>query len=108
MTHNVPQAEDRRNASRYRVNLPLVAPLADREVLAYTRDVSNLGVYFFVDAEDGDRIQGEFQFLIDLPPEVTLSTYCRVRCLGLVVRKENTPNHLVGIGARILEYSVSK
>jgi len=102
---NTSPAEDRRSRRRYRISLPLMILLGDREVPAYTRDVSNLGVYFFVDPQDLDHIEGEFQFLIEMPPEITLSAHSRVRCVGRVVRKEIAPNGPAGIAAKILEYS---
>jgi len=102
------RGEDRRSRARFRLNMPLVVLLAGLEVFGYTRDVSNEGVYFFVDPADEGQIQGEIQFVIDLPPEVTLSRNCNVRCSGIVVRKEIARNHPAGIGAAILHYSLPK
>lgn len=93
---------------RSSISIPLVVLDGKCEVSAYTRDVSGVGVYFFVDSDEEDRIQGEFRFVMDVPPEVTLSSYCRVLCVGTAVRKERVANNLAGIAARILWYSISK
>jgi len=107
MSHDLFREGDRRAFTRYRVTMPLVVLLGDHRISAYTRDVSEHGVFFLVDSGDEGRIQNQIEFLIDFPPEVTLSAYCSVRCSGIVVRKERSLNLLTGMGARILQYSIS-
>ena len=50
----------------------------------------------------------DFEFLLELPPEVTLSTSCMVRCRGRVVRTDDASSKLTGIAARILDYSIEQ
>jgi hypothetical protein len=106
MNENLTRENDRRGRQRFSMNAPLTVFVGDREISAYTRDLSNRGVYFFLDLADGDLIDREFEFLVDLPPEITLSTNCSIRCQGRLVRKENTLQNMTGVAAEILKYSI--
>jgi len=70
--------------------------------------LNNLGVYFFLDPAGKVPIAGDFEFLIELPPEITLSTCCRIRCRGRLLRKDNASVNLIGMAAEILEYSIQR
>ena len=100
MTEKLARENDRRGRTRFSMHAPLTVFVGDREIPAYTRDLSNRGVYFFLDLADGALIDREFEFLVDLPPEITLSSSCSIRCQGRLVRKENTPQNLTGVAAR--------
>jgi hypothetical protein len=102
------KSEDRRERRRFGINAPLTAFIGRRKIPGFTQDMSNTGVYFFLDQADRDLPGGEFEFLIEMPPEITLSTCCLVRCRGRVVRTDRASTQLTGIGARILEYSIEK
>lgn len=82
--------------------------MGKRKIPGFTRDLSNLGVYFYLDLVDSAPIRGDFEFLVELPPEVTLSSWCAVRCQGHVVRTDNASAQLTGIAAEILEYSIER
>ena len=97
--------EDRRQRRRFGINAPLTVFIGRREIPGFTRDLSNLGVYFYLDLAGKTPIDGNFEFLIELPPEITLSTCCFVRCTGQVVRTDRDSMQLTGIAARILNYS---
>jgi len=101
-------ASDRRRIPRFQVRAPLTVILGDREIPAYTRDLSNRGVFFYLSADDGALINQDFEFLVELPPEITLSTFCRIRCQGRALRKEKAKMSLTGVAAEILEYSILK
>jgi hypothetical protein len=101
-------ASDRRRIPRFRVRAPLTVIVGDREIPAYTRDLSNRGVFFYLASDDGALIDHDFEFLVELPPEITLSTFCRIRCLGRALRKEKSKMSLTGVAAEILEYSILK
>lgn len=98
--------DDRRGIQRFRVNAPLTVLIGEREIPAFTRDLSDRGVFFYLALSDSELIDGDFEFIVELPPEITLSTGCRFRCRGRAVRKEETSNNLAGIGAKILDYSI--
>jgi PilZ domain len=99
-------AADRRESQRFSTNAPLTVFLGDREIPAYTRDLSNRGVYFYLGLSDSLLIDRDFEFVVELPPEITLSTCCSIRCRGRLVRKENAPMDLTGVAAQILNYSI--
>jgi len=48
---------------------------SDREIPAYTRDLSNRGVYFYLASDDGGQLDQDFEFLVELPPEITLRPF---------------------------------
>lgn len=101
-------ADNRRGCPRYKINAPLTVIIGGRQIPAYTRDLSNRGVYFFLAGTDESLIDREFEFVLELPPEVTLSTYCEVRCRGWALREEKTSTDLTGVAAKILDYSILK
>jgi len=50
----------------------------DGEISGYTRDISSIGVFFYLSASDTPRIGQLIEFVIELPAEVTLSAACRI------------------------------
>lgn len=107
-TQDSETTNDRRRIERFKVNAPLTVIVGDREIPAYTRDLSNQGVYFYLAPDDSRILERDFEFLVELPPEITLSTSCRIRCRGLALRRENTLMSLTGVAAKILDYSILK
>lgn len=101
-------ANDRRERQRFSINAPLTVILGKREIAGFTRDLSNQGVYFFLELADQAPIGDEIEFMVELPPEITLSTCCSIRCQGRVVRKEDTSRQLTGVAAEILKYSIQR
>lgn len=106
MTMPLTNSSDRRDARRFLVNAPVTLKIGDREVLAYTRDLSNRGAYFYLAMTQSKRMDLDFEFTVELPPEITLSTSCRIRCRAKLLRNERTSNSLAGIAAKILDYSI--
>jgi hypothetical protein len=106
MTETLGRNSERRARPRFTTNAPLTVFIGDREIPAYTRDLSNRGAFFYVALPDGALIDRDFEFMVDLPPEITLSTCCSIRCHGRLVRKENTSTNFTGIAAEILQYSI--
>jgi hypothetical protein len=98
-------ANDRRSRQRFSINAPLTVIIGEREVPAYTRDLSNQGVYFYLALADDIPLESDFEFVVGLPPEITFTTCCRIRCHGHAVRSEKTGS-LAGIAAQILDYSI--
>jgi hypothetical protein len=106
MSQNQAMVSERRGRQRFSINAPLTLFIGDREIPAYTRDLSNRGVYFYLALADLPLAGQEFEFLVELPPEITLSTCCRIRCRGRAIREEKTSNNLTGIAAEILDYAI--
>jgi hypothetical protein len=106
MTGNLAPANNRRDGQRFSRNAPLTVLIGDREIPAYTRDLSNRGVYFYLDSSHSTLVERNFEFTVKLPPEVTISTYCSIRGRGRMIRKETISGSLMGIAAEILQYAI--
>jgi hypothetical protein len=108
MIQDLAKMKDRRERQRFRISVPLTVFIGDREVPAYTRDLSDRGAYFYLTLADSILIDRDFEFMVQLPPEITLSTCCSIQCQGRLVRKESTSNDWTGIAAQILDYSIRR
>ena len=106
MTEPLANASERRGTRRFKVHAPITLKIGDREVPAYTRDLSNKGAYFYLAFAHSPLIGLDFEFVVELPPEITLSTVCRIRCRGRLIRKEKASKDLTGVAAEILKYSI--
>jgi hypothetical protein len=108
MTGCLQSAVDLRERQRFTINVPLTVLIGQRKIPGFTRDLSNRGVYFYLDLADSALIGGEFEFWVELPPEITLSTCCLIRGQGRVVRTECASSDYAGIAAEILHYSMQR
>ncbi len=106
MTEEFVVPNERRESQRYRLSVPLTVMVEGREVSAYTRDMSNRGVFFYLAMIDGTLLNHDFEFVVELPPEITLSPCCHIRCRGRAVRTEKISMDLTGVAAEILNYSI--
>lgn len=97
---------DRRKAQRFKVNVSLTVTIDERKVPAYTKDLSNRGAYFYVALAQSAKIERDFEFVVELPPEITLSTYCSIRCRARLLRRERVSRTMSGVAARILNYAI--
>lgn len=102
---NLTELNERRRRPRFTLNAPLTIVMGNRTISGYTRNVSDRGVYFYLDPDCHD-IDDEFEFVLELPPDITLSNWCPIRCKGRLVRKDQTSSDLTGIAAEILQYSI--
>ena len=78
---------EQRTSRRFALKLPVSIRCEDgklREVPAETRDLSAQGVFFHAGSviSQGSKVE----FVLTLPPEITLTESIRVRCRGRVVR----------------------
>ena len=105
---NLTKQNERRERPRFSLNAPLTVLLGDRAISGSTRNLSDRGVYFYVDLPEGHKLDGDFEFVLELPPDVTLSSWCPIRCRARLVRKEQAGGDLAGIAAEILHYSISQ
>jgi len=106
MRKNQPEVDDRRKTQRFQIKAPLTILIGDREIAGFTRDLSNRGVYFYLGAGDAPVAGEEIEFVVELPPEVTLSNSCLIRCQGRVARTDLTPRSETGVAAEILKYRI--
>lgn len=85
-----PQPE-KRSTRRFAFDLPISVKFLDnnrRELAGHTRDVSSRGVFMYLDTE---IVAGAvIEFVMILPPEITLSAPIRVRCIGRVLRVDRS------------------
>ncbi len=95
---------EKRSIRRFPLDLPISVKFLDdgrHEVAGHTRDVSARGVYMYLETEI--RIGAAIDFVMTLPPEITLSDPIRVRCNGTVVRVEKNVNDQ-GVAVAINKY----
>jgi hypothetical protein len=99
---------DQRATRRFSLRLPVEVKVEDGQAAdqpAFTKDVSARGIFFFIDSpvEPGSKID----FILTLPPEVTLTENIRVRCRGQIVRVEQqsaASGGRLGVAAAIESY----
>ena len=95
--------QDERGTRRFALRLPVMVSTPEAAALATTKDVSARGIFFYFDTPvaEGSRLE----FVLTLPPDITLTDPIRVRCKGRVVRVDPAPGDgKVGIAAAIEEY----
>jgi predicted lipoprotein len=100
------EVAEKRATRRFALRLPLAVNYTNNgggELSAQTRDVSARGICFYMDSP---MIPGsEIEFILTLPPEITLTESIRVRCKGKVVRADTNPaEDKVPVAAVIDEY----
>lgn len=81
-----PQPE-KRSTRRFSLELPISVRFVNngrRESAGHTRDVSSRGVFMYLNTELSEG--APIEFVMTLPPEVTLAEPIRVRCTGKVLR----------------------
>lgn len=95
---------DKRSTRRFSLDLPISVKFLDngrRELSGRTRDVSSRGVYMYLDTEIAAG--AAIEFVMTLPPEITLSDPIRVRCRGKVLRVDKTAQEQ-GVAITIAKY----
>lgn len=84
-----PQPE-KRTTRRFSLDLPISVKFLNngaRELTGHTRDVSSRGVFIYMDTEISAG--APIEFVMTLPPEITLADPIRVRCVGKILRVDN-------------------
>jgi hypothetical protein len=98
-----PQPE-KRSTRRFSLDLPISLKFPDngRQKLAgHTRDVSSRGVFMYLDTEI--KSGALIEFVMTLPPEITLANPVRVRCAGKILRVDKTAQEQ-GVAVAIEKY----
>lgn len=106
MSANLIEQTERRKWPRFAVSVPLVVVTGDHAISGYSRDVSDRGVYFYLNDSDSAKVDRDFEFMLKLPPEITFSTWSSIRGMARLVRKEPSPKESIGIAAEIIQYSI--
>jgi hypothetical protein len=98
-----PQPE-KRTTRRFSLDLPISVKFLNngkRELAGHTRDVSSRGVFIYLDTEI--TVGAPIEFVMTLPPEITLADPIRVRCLGKILRIDSAA-HGQGVAVTIEKY----
>ena len=99
-----PQPEQR-NTRRFALELPISIKFLDDgkcEMTGRSRDVSSRGVFIYLDSDIAEG--AAMDFVMTLPPEVTLASPIRVRCRGKVLRVEKKDGREQGVAVAIEKY----
>lgn len=95
---------EKRTTRRFSLDLPISVKFLDngrRELAGHTRNVSSRGVFMYVDAEISAG--AAIEFVMMLPPEITLADPIRVRCTGRVLRVDKSEQEQ-GVAVTIDKY----
>ena len=98
-----PQPE-KRSTRRFSLDLPISVKFLNngkRELGGHTRDVSSRGVFMYLDADI--TAGSSIEFVMTLPPEITLADPIRVRCTGKILRVDKAAQGQ-GVAATIEKY----
>jgi hypothetical protein len=106
MEREQPAEVNRRAQERFAIQAPLTMRLGTTSIAAITRDLSNNGVYFYSKSCDIFKVDQELDFVIELPPELTLTHDCEIHCHGRTVRTDQMSPSQTGVAAAILNYSI--
>jgi len=99
------EGEDRREARRFTMSLPLRVmgrEPSDASLEAQTRDVSYRGLFFLTDTKFD--IGNEIEFVLTLPQQMISSGDVNIHCHGEIVRVEQSANGHAGVAAKIDRY----
>lgn len=96
---------EQRRAHRFELSLPLTlvrGGRAESPRLGETRNLSSRGVYFVV--PEVMELGALLEFIVTLPPELSVAGPVRLLCKGKVTRVEQKEETLVGVAATIERY----
>ena len=105
MTAKLIPLGERRSERRFSIRLPLTVITPTEKISAFTRDLSDTGVYFYVSSEDLELISPEFECCVDFPPEITMTTNRQMYFKGTLLRTEKRNNGEVGLAAKLYKVS---
>jgi len=98
-----PQPE-KRTTRRFSLDLPISVKFLNNgkhEMAGRTRDVSSRGVFMYLDTEIATG--APIEFVMTLPPEITLAESIRVRCTGKILRVDKAAQ-AQGVAVTIEQY----
>ena len=98
-----PQPE-KRTTRRFSLDLPISVRFLNngrQELAGHTRDVSSRGVFMYLDT--AIATDALIEFVMTLPPEITLAESIRVRCTGKILRVDKAAQEQ-GVAVAIEKY----
>lgn len=96
---------ERRTSTRFRISAPALATVRNREIWAFTRDISARAFYFRTSEEENLPLGEILDFIIKIPPTMSLSKPCFIKGRGRTIRVEDIDGEL-GVAVEILEYDI--
>lgn len=98
---------EKRASTRFRIQAPAIATFGGRELWAFTRDISLQAVHFRTAGDDEvPRIGETIEFLIKIPPSMSLSTPWFISGRGRTIRIDDQPGYDTGIIVEMLDYEM--
>jgi hypothetical protein len=100
-------SEESRTGTRFRIQVPAVAIIGSREILAFTKDISTRAVYLWMTGEPEKPSIGEpLDFLIKIPPSLSYPKPCFIKGRGRTIRIDDLGDDKTGLVVEILEYDL--
>ena len=98
---------DLRRGKRFSIQAPAVARIRNREIWAFTRDISTCGAYLSVAADEELPGVGEIlDLVIKVPPTFTAARPCFITGRGRITRIEERQRDESGIAVEILDFAI--
>lgn len=100
---------DRRRSKRFGIHAPAIARIKNRDIYAFTRDVSTLGTYLNGVGEEGLPEVGDMVDLtIKVPPVLGSAKTSCITGSGRVTRIEAGPYGEHGIALEIFDFAIQQ
>ena len=98
---------DRRRSKRFNIQAPAIARIGNREIWAFTVNISTCGTYFSVAADDEIPSPGDvLDLVIKIPPTISSAKPCFITGRGKIVRADERQWDETGIAVEILEFEI--
>src|ERR1700746_3746611 len=89
--------EEKRKSARFRIPAPAIVTIGNREVSAFTREISTQAAYFRTAGEGDKPCTGErLAFLITIPPSLSYSSPCFIKGWGHIHRIDDLAGNETG------------
>lgn len=95
---------ERRAHPRYEIRALLSVVARGREIGAFTHDISDGGVFFYISSMESLKVGELLDCIIELPVAASVGPGCRIRCRGRVLRITDPSRGRVGVAMEILSY----
>jgi hypothetical protein len=99
--------KDRRRSKRFGIQAPAVAKVRNREIWAFTKDISTCGAYLCVGVDEDLRDLGTIlDIVIKVPPTIRSAKPCFITGRGKIIRIEHEQWDTAGIAVEIRDFAI--
>lgn len=99
--------DEKRKNARFRIPAPAIVTVGNREILAFTRDISTCAAYFRTAGDDHKPLVGErMEFLIKIPPSITDSSVWCIKGSGHIHRVDDLAGNETGVVVAFFDYRI--